>query len=124
MTASVRSPAESRSLRAARAPGVLPDAVIETALADVQGARATWTRPDLIRRSPTRCRTASAGSTAPAVRRLLDGLADRGAPAPDVQQVGGELRDLPVVDELRLADGGSAYEARRPHVRAAQPHRR
>lgn len=96
--------------RPAAAPAYSPSAVIETALADVQGGRSTWTRPELIRAVSDALPDSLGGLDAKQVRRLLDGLTDAALDHPGVMQVSGEREeDRPLVAELRLADGTSAY---------------
>ena len=107
----------------AQPPAFSPTAVIETALADVQAARATWTRPDLTRAIANALPDSLGGLDAPAVRRLLDGLTDEALTHADVQQVGGERDDaLPAVAELRLADGSSAYDGAAGRTYALRSH--
>ena len=97
--------------------------VIETALAEVQAAKATWTRPDLMRAISNALPDSLGGLDASAVRQLLTGLTDEGLAHPDVQQVGGERdENLPAVAELRLADGSSAYEGAAGRTYALRSH--
>jgi conjugative relaxase-like TrwC/TraI family protein len=104
-------------------PAFSPPAVIETALADVQAARATWTRPDLTRAIANALPDSLGGLDAPAVRQLLDGLTDEALTHSDVQQVGGERDDaLPSVAALRLADGSSAYDGAAGRTYALRSH--
>jgi conjugative relaxase-like TrwC/TraI family protein len=86
-----------------------PAAVLETALADVQAKKAGWTAPDLTRAIsdalPDRLGTLSGADMA----RLLDGLTAKGlelAVPLDANRPG--EAELP--DELRLANGQSAYD--------------
>jgi len=99
------------------APRFSPAAVVETALADVQASKATWTRADLLRAIASALPDGLGGLDAADVGRMLDGLTEDALRHPDVQQVDGERR-TPVVDELRLANGSSAYEgpARRTYA--------
>lgn len=88
-----------------------PEAVIETALADVQAGKPTWTRPDLIRALSDALPDALGGLDAEQVRQLFEGLADQAIALDVAKQVAGERdADVPDVAELRLADGRSAYE--------------
>jgi conjugative relaxase-like TrwC/TraI family protein len=89
-----------------------PAAIIETALADVQASKPTWTEPDLFA-AIGRALPASHGGLDPdQVRQLLQGLTRKAVELAEVQQVAGEREtDLPFVPELQLADGRSAYEA-------------
>ncbi len=89
-------------------------AVIETALAAVQETKAAWTAGDLTRAISDALPDHLGGLTGPEVARLLDGLTADAlalAVALDADRPGAEA--LP--DELRLADGRSAYE--RPGAR-------
>ncbi|OLT21690.1 hypothetical protein BJF78_34090 [Pseudonocardia sp. CNS-139] len=98
-----------------------PQAVVETALADVQARLATWTRADL---------TAAINAALPDylgvpdgtdVARLLDQLTDMGlrsAVALDTTRPGDAL--LP--DELRLANGESVYQAPGAQLYATPEH--
>jgi hypothetical protein len=87
-------------------------AVIETALAEVQEAKAAWTAPDLTR-AISNALPDNLGPLSPAqVGVLLDGLTDRAlelavrldAERPD---------DALLPDDLRLANGNSAYQVPR-----------
>ena len=92
------------------APPYSPTAVIETALADVQAGRSTWTRAELLRAISDALPDSLGGLDARDVRRLLDGLTDAALAHAGVTQVSGEREeDRPLVDELRLEDGRSAY---------------
>ena len=87
-----------------------PTAVIETALAEVQAAKATWTDADLFA-AVSRALPDGLGGLGPhAVQDLLDDLTARALALAAVQQVAGEVdADRPVVPDLLLADGRSAY---------------
>ena len=85
-----------------------PTAVIETALAEVQAAKATWTPADLFAAIGRALPDQLGGLDADGVRQLLDGLTRQALELPQVQQIAGEI-DRPVVPELLLADGRSAY---------------
>ena len=89
-----------------------PTAVVETALADVQAARSTWTEPELTRAVAAALPDSLDGLGPAEVRKLLDGLTDQALAQAGVKQVVGE-RDAgrPRVPELLLANGASAYEA-------------
>lgn len=89
-----------------------PAAVDETALADVQTARSTWTRPELIRAVSDALPDDLGGLDPHQVRELLDRLTDQALAHAAVEQVAGE-RDTarPDVPELLLADGRSAYDS-------------
>jgi conjugative relaxase-like TrwC/TraI family protein len=87
-----------------------PAAVVETALAEVQAAKATWTDADLLA-AVGRALPDGLGGLGPLqVRGLLDGLTAQALALPEVQQVAGEVdADRPVVPELLLEDGRSVY---------------
>ena len=85
-----------------------PTAVIETALADVQAGKPTWTRADLMRAVTDALPDDLGGLEAGAVRELLDGLTDEAIGR--AEQVAGERdEERPDVAELQLANGDSAY---------------
>ena len=87
-----------------------PGAVLETALAEVQTRKAGWTRADLTRAINDALPDTLGLTEAADVSRLLDELTVQGlllATALDTARPAAD--DLP--DELRLADGRSAYEA-------------
>ncbi|SDH02707.1 conjugative relaxase domain-containing protein, TrwC/TraI family [Pseudonocardia oroxyli] len=87
-----------------------PQAVIETALADVQAKRATWTRSDLTRAINAALPDHLGTPTGTDIAQLLDRLADEAlqhAVALDSDRPGQAA--LPA--ELRLANGDSAYQA-------------
>ncbi|SDH19404.1 MobF family relaxase [Pseudonocardia oroxyli] len=87
-----------------------PQAVIETALADVQTKRAGWTRSDLTRAINAALPDYLALPAGTYVAQLLDDLADEAvkyAVPLDATRPGEP--DLPA--ELRLANGQSAYQA-------------
>ena len=87
-----------------------PDAVIETAVAEVQDAKSTWTRADAFASISRALPDGLGGLGPPQVRRLLDTVTDRALARPGVEQVSGEVdQDRPVVPELLLANGTSAY---------------
>ncbi|MGD9525165.1 MAG: MobF family relaxase [Pseudonocardia sp.] len=87
-----------------------PQAVIETALADVQSRKSGWTRSDLVRAInaalPDYLGTPEVGD----VGKLLDQLADEAIGLATPLDAARPAEDaLPA--ELRLADGSSAYQA-------------
>lgn len=87
-----------------------PTAVIETALAEVQATKATWTDADLFAAIGRTLPDSLGGPDPGEVLELLDGLTARALAIPAVQQVAGEVdADRPVVPELLLEDGRSAY---------------
>ncbi|MFI5960464.1 MobF family relaxase [Cryptosporangium sp. NPDC051539] len=82
--------------------------VIETALADVQAGQAAWTRADLTRAISDALPDHLGGLTGAEVTALLDGLTDQAlslAVPLDAERPG----DQTLPDELRLANGESAY---------------
>ena len=84
--------------------------MIDTALADVQQTKAAWTAPDLTRALSNALPDQLGTSTPQQVGRLLDGLTAEAlklAVPLDADRPGDA--DLP--DDLRLADGSSAYQA-------------
>lgn len=95
--------------------------VVETALADVQASKATWTRADLLRAVANGLPDGLGGLDPAAVRHLLDGLTDEALRHADVQQVDGE-HVTPAVDELRLDNGTSAYEGAAGRTYALRSH--
>ncbi|GAA2870951.1 hypothetical protein GCM10010472_30370 [Pseudonocardia halophobica] len=87
-----------------------PQAVLETALADVQSRKAGWTRSDLTRAINAALPDHLGLTDGADVARLLDELAEEGlryAVALDAERPGASV--LP--PELRLANGASAYQA-------------
>ncbi|MCF7552169.1 MobF family relaxase [Pseudonocardia sp. WMMC193] len=87
-----------------------PQAVIETALADVQSRKSGWTRSDLTRAINAALPDHLGLTDGADVSRLLDDLADEGlryAVALDAERPGASA--LPA--ELQLANGDSAYQA-------------
>jgi conjugative relaxase-like TrwC/TraI family protein len=88
----------------------LPEAVISTALAEVQAGRAGWRKADLMA-AVDRALPDTLGLPDPDdVRELLERLTAAAVDRAEVAQVGGErAEDTPDVPELRLADGRSAY---------------
>ena len=95
--------------------------VIEEALAEVQETKAAWTAPDLTR-AISNALPDDLGTLDPEkVARLLDRLTAKAlklAVPLDAKRPG----DKHVPDELRLADGGSAYEARGGRLYATPAH--
>jgi conjugative relaxase-like TrwC/TraI family protein len=87
-----------------------PIGVLQTALAEVQDAKPTWTRCDVFA-AIGRALPDDLGGLGPVdIRQLLDGLTEQALSLPQVQQVAGEVdADRPVVPELLLADGRSPY---------------
>jgi conjugative relaxase-like TrwC/TraI family protein len=87
-----------------------PDAVIETALAEAQDAKSSWTRADAFASIGRALPDRLGGLSPHQVRRLLDTMTDQALGLPGVEQVSGEVdEDRPVVPELLLANGASAY---------------
>ncbi|WP_425438553.1 AAA family ATPase [Pseudonocardia oroxyli] len=87
-----------------------PQAVIETALADVQSRKSGWTRSDLTRAINAALPDHLGLADGTDVSRLLDDLAEEGlryAVALDAERPGASA--LPA--ELQLANGDSAYQA-------------
>ncbi len=87
-----------------------PKAVIETALADVQATKATWTAPDLTRAISDALPDHLGITDGAQIAQLLDELTAEGlelAVPLDATRPG--EAELP--DELRLANGYSAYQA-------------
>jgi hypothetical protein len=84
--------------------------VIETALAEVQDAKASWSGANLFAAIGRALPDGLGGLSPASVRELLDGLTREALSLPVVQQVAGEVEeDRPVVAELLLANGASAY---------------
>lgn len=104
-----------------------PTGIMEAALAEVQAGRSSWTRSDLMRTVTANLPDSLGGLDGRQVRGLIEGIADRmlavldpDPGTPDGGQRGGETtlagavslthRVAAVVpEELRLADGRSAY---------------
>lgn len=97
------------------------DAVIETALADVQSRKAAWTAPDLTRAISDALPDHLGALDGEQLTRLLDGLTaaalTRAVPL-DAQRPG----DQQLPEELRLADGRSAYDAPAGRLYATPEH--
>ena len=93
-----------------KAPAWSVTAVIETALADVQEAKAAWTAPDLTRAISNALPDHLGQLSAEQVSRLLDGLTAEGLKLA-VPLDAGRPGESCLPDELRLADGTSAYQA-------------
>ncbi|MEU7811838.1 MobF family relaxase [Pseudonocardia sp. NPDC049154] len=87
-----------------------PQAVIETALADVQSRKAGWTRSDLVRAINAALPDTLGTPEGSDVGKLLDQLADEAIQHATPLDAARPAEDaLPA--ELRLADGSSAYQA-------------
>jgi conjugative relaxase-like TrwC/TraI family protein len=105
------------------APEWSPTDVVEAALAEVQAARATWSRPDLTRAISSALPDYLGGLEAADVRELLIGLTDLALAHSDVAQVGGERdQDRPDVPELQLRSGASAYQGPASRTYALRSH--
>ncbi|OZM72838.1 TrwC relaxase [Amycolatopsis antarctica] len=87
-----------------------PHEVLETALADVQSKKAGWTAPDLTRVISDALPDQLGDLDGADVARLLDGLTEQGV-ALAVPLDAERPADAVLPNELRLADGRSAYEA-------------
>jgi hypothetical protein len=85
-------------------------AVVETALADVQETKAAWTAPDLTRALSNALPDHFGHLSAEQVSRLLDGLTAEALKLA-VPLDAGRPGDSSLPDDLRLADGTSAYQA-------------
>ena len=88
-----------------------PAVVVETALAEVQAVRPTWTAGDLTAAIGRGLPDELGGLSPDEVRQLLDGLTVQGLAVDGVEQIAGErIADLPTVPELLVANGDSAYQ--------------
>jgi conjugative relaxase-like TrwC/TraI family protein len=100
------------------------DAVIETALADVQSTKASWTESDLARAINDALPDYLGGLSGEQVQRLIHGLTreaiEHHAVSLNAEAPG--TRTLP--DELRLVDGRSAYERPGARLYATDEHLR
>ena len=85
-------------------------AVIETALAEVQATKAAWTAPDLTRALSNALPDQLGHLDAGQVGQLLDGLTEDALKLA-VPLDAGRPGDASLPDELRRADGSSAYQA-------------
>ena len=96
--------------------------VIETATADVQGTKAGWTSPDLTRAISNALPDYLGDLDAEQIPRLLDGLTaeaiEVGADRLNTDRPG----DAAVPDDLRRADGTSAYQAPGAQLYATPEH--
>ncbi|MGH3460719.1 MAG: MobF family relaxase, partial [Kribbellaceae bacterium] len=98
-------------------------AVLETALADVQGTKAAWIAPDLTRAISNALPDNLGPLSLDQVTDLLDGLTDRAlelAVLLDAARPG----DAALPDELRLANGSSAYQSPGGQLYATPAHLR
>jgi len=86
-----------------------PQAVIETAMADLQERDATWNAPDLTRAISKALPDHLGDLTGDQLAELLDGLTAEGL-ALALATEGPRPGDDTLPDELRLANGTSAYE--------------
>jgi len=87
-----------------------PSAVIETALAEVQESKSSWTDADLFAAIGRALPDGLGGLDPGDVRDLLDGLTQQALTLPVVRRIAGELdEDRPIVPELLLANGTSSY---------------
>ena len=84
--------------------------MIETALSDVQETKAAWTAPDLTRAISNALPDHVGHLSAEQVSRLLDGLTAEALKLA-VPLDAGRPGDTSLPDDLRLADGTSAYQA-------------
>lgn len=84
--------------------------VIDTALAEVQEKKAAWTAPDLTRALSNALPDHLGQLDAAQVSQLLDGLTTEALKLA-VSLDAGRPGDAALPDELRLADGSSAYQA-------------
>jgi conjugative relaxase-like TrwC/TraI family protein len=87
-----------------------PSAVIAEALAEVQSGQAAWTRSDLARAVNAALPDSLGGLDGAQVARLLDSLVARALSEVNTVKVSAEV-PAEVTDELRRADGASAYAA-------------
>jgi conjugative relaxase-like TrwC/TraI family protein len=100
------------------------EAVLQTAIADVQASRATWTRADLTRAVNDALPDYLGGLDPHQIQHLLTGLTGQAITAHGLcltAQVAGD-HSLPA--ELRLADGASAYHRPGSTVYATADHLR
>jgi conjugative relaxase-like TrwC/TraI family protein len=101
-----------------------PDAVLETAIADVQASKASWTKPDLMRAIDNALPDYLGGLDGARVQQLLSGLADEAIARHAVSLTSDVAGHTSLPDELRLADGSSAYERPGGHLYATDQHMR
>jgi conjugative relaxase-like TrwC/TraI family protein len=87
-----------------------PDAVIDTALAEVQATKAAWTQSDLARAIDHALPDYLGGLDGEQVARLIDGLTGQGLEQRAVSLTANAPGAATLPDELRLANGDSAYE--------------
>jgi conjugative relaxase-like TrwC/TraI family protein len=101
-----------------------PDAVLETAIADVQASKAAWTKPDLMRAIDNALPDHLGGLDGAIVQQLLSALANKAIERHAVSLTAEVAGDASLPDELRLADGSSAYERPGGHLYATDAHLR
>ncbi|HEY9473793.1 MAG TPA: MobF family relaxase, partial [Mycobacteriales bacterium] len=87
-----------------------PSAVIETALADVQARKAAWNESDLARAISDALPAYLGGLNAKDVKELIDGLTAEAIATRAVPLTADGPAAESVPDDLRLADGRSAYD--------------
>jgi conjugative relaxase-like TrwC/TraI family protein len=86
------------------------DAVLETAIAEVQASKAAWTKPDLMRAIDNALPDYLGGHDGATVQQLLSTLADEAIARHGVPLTSKVAGDASLPAELRLADGSSAYD--------------
>jgi conjugative relaxase-like TrwC/TraI family protein len=101
-----------------------PHAVLETAIADVQAGKAAWTEPDLMRAIDNALPDYLGGVDGATVQQLLSALADEAIERHAVTLTNEVAGHTSLPDELRLADGSSAYERPGGQVYATEQHLR
>ncbi|GAA5026116.1 MobF family relaxase [Actinopolymorpha pittospori] len=87
-----------------------PVDVVETALAEIQATKAAWTRADLVRAVNGALPDYLGGMDAAQIRELVESLADAAITSKCLQLTAEAPGASSVPDELRLADGRSAYD--------------
>jgi conjugative relaxase-like TrwC/TraI family protein len=101
-----------------------PEAVLETAIADVQASKAAWTKSDLMRAIDNALPDYLGGLHGASVQQLLSGMADEAIDRHAVSLTTEVAGHTSLPDELRLADGSCAYERPGGHLFATDEHLR
>jgi hypothetical protein len=99
-----------------------PAAVIDTALADVQDTKTAWTASDLARAINNALPDYLGGLNGDQVAQLIDGLTSQGLEQRAVQLSAEAPGAATLPDELRLANGESAYQRPGSRLYATSEH--